>query len=204
MMIRIPATANALTGAIRAGTTTLSSTPLPLTPPPPTAASMAPITPPIRACDELDGRPYIHVIRFQAMAPSSPAKAIVSVTCPASMIPVAIVAATLSDTNAPTKFRIEASAIAVTRRQRPGRDRRGDDVGGVVKAVGEVEGQGGDDDHHQQELTVHAAEGYDSGRVGGGPCQGPLHQLGVDGTGMSLPPRPLAVGAERPRVGVVV
>ena len=53
------------------------------------------------------------MIRFQAIAPSSPAKAIVSVTCPASMIPVAIVAATLSETNAPTKFRIEASAIAV-------------------------------------------------------------------------------------------
>ena len=56
-MIRIPARANAVTGAITAGITTLSITPLPLTPPLPTAASIAPITPPMRACEELEGRP---------------------------------------------------------------------------------------------------------------------------------------------------
>jgi len=46
------------------------------------------------------------------MAPISPANAIMSVTWPASMMPVAIVAATLSEMNAPAKFRTEASAIA--------------------------------------------------------------------------------------------
>ena len=50
---------------------------------------------------------------FQAIAPISPANAIVSVTRPGSMIPLAIVAATLSEMNAPTKLRTEASAIAV-------------------------------------------------------------------------------------------
>jgi hypothetical protein len=57
---------------------------------------MAPVTPPIRACDELEGRPWAHVIRFQAIAPTRPAKAISSVTCAASMMPVAMVAATFS------------------------------------------------------------------------------------------------------------
>ena len=47
------------------------------------------------------------------IAPSSPANAIVSVTFPVSMIPVAMVAATFKDMNAPAKFRIEAIATAV-------------------------------------------------------------------------------------------
>jgi hypothetical protein len=43
----------------------------------------------------------------------SPANAIVSVTMLASMIPVAIVAATFSEMKAPMKLRIEARPIAV-------------------------------------------------------------------------------------------
>src|SRR5438270_13470402 len=81
-------------------------------PAPPTAASRAPTTPPIRACDELDGRPKYQVIRFHAIAPTSPANAIVSVTFAAEMMPVAIVAATFSEMNAPAKLSSEASAIA--------------------------------------------------------------------------------------------
>jgi hypothetical protein len=53
-----------------------------LTPPPPTAASIAPITPPIRAWEELDGSPYAHVMRFQLIAPIRPANTIVWVTRP--------------------------------------------------------------------------------------------------------------------------
>ncbi len=113
MVMASPAAMNAATGAISAGMITLSRSPENFTPPPPTAASMAPMTPPMRACEELDGSPYAQVTRFQVIAPASPAKAISSVTCPASMIPVATVAATFREMNAPTKFRIEASPIAV-------------------------------------------------------------------------------------------
>ncbi len=68
--------------------------------------------PPIRACDELEGRAKYQVIRFQAIAPTSPAKAIVSVILVASMIPVATVAATLSEMKAPAKFSSAAIATA--------------------------------------------------------------------------------------------
>ena len=79
-MIATPANRNATAGATTAGAMTLVRTAAPLTPDPPTAASIAPITPPISACDELEGSPQPHVIRFQAIAPISPANAIVSVT----------------------------------------------------------------------------------------------------------------------------
>ena len=52
-------------------------------------------------------------MRFQVIAPTRPAKAMVSVTWPASMMPVAIVAATFSEMKAPTKFRTETRVIAV-------------------------------------------------------------------------------------------
>jgi hypothetical protein len=42
------------------------------------------------------------------------------------------------------------------RRDRLGGDRRRHRVGGVVEAVGEVEGQRGRDDQHQQEIGAHA------------------------------------------------
>ena len=60
---------------------------------------------------------------------------------PASTMPLPTVAATLSEMNAPTKFRIAAIPTASARRQRARRDRRGHGVGGVVEAVGEVERQ---------------------------------------------------------------
>src|SRR6516225_8218036 len=72
--IEIRATTMAIAGAMSAGTTTFPISPSILTPPPPTAPSMAPIMPPMSACEELDGRPCAHVIRFQAMAPIRPAK----------------------------------------------------------------------------------------------------------------------------------
>ena len=53
------------------------------------------------------------MIRFQAIAPSRPAKAIVSVTRPASITPVATVAATFKEISAPAKFSTDASATAV-------------------------------------------------------------------------------------------
>jgi hypothetical protein len=57
MRIEIPATAKATTGDMTAGTTTLLMSAFHFTPELPTAANRAPITPPMSACDELEGRP---------------------------------------------------------------------------------------------------------------------------------------------------
>jgi hypothetical protein len=66
---------------------------------------VAPITPPMSACDELDGMPNSQVTRFQVIPPARPAATTVSVTSLVSTRPLAIVAATASDRNAPTRFR---------------------------------------------------------------------------------------------------
>ena len=98
-------------GATSAGIATLSSSPFQLTAPP--EASVAPTTPPIRACEDDDGNPSHHVTRFQAIAPIRPANTVSSVTEPASTMPVAIVAATDSDRKAPRKLRLEAMITAI-------------------------------------------------------------------------------------------
>src|SRR5271167_2409818 len=100
MTIAIPATTNAASGAISAGRTTSVITACHLTAALPRAAIVAPTIPPISAWDELDGRPYDHVIRFHAIAATSAAKTIVSLTRAASTMPVAMVAATFSEMNA--------------------------------------------------------------------------------------------------------
>src|SRR4051812_30197924 len=91
---------------------TLPRSPSPLTALVPSAANAAPTTPPISACDELDGRPKYHVARFHAIAPIRPANTIVGVMKSASTIPLATVAATASEMNAPTKLRIAANVTA--------------------------------------------------------------------------------------------
>ncbi len=68
--------------------------------------------PPMSACDELDGRPNHQVARFHAIAPMRPPKTTVVVTTSASTMPEATVAATSSEMNAPTKFRIAAMPTA--------------------------------------------------------------------------------------------
>src|SRR3954449_2051276 len=90
--------------------TTLSSSPDQITVPP--DASVAPTIPPISACEDDEGSPSHHVARFQAIAPTSPAKTVNSVTDADSTIPDAIVAATASDRKAPAKFRLAAIATA--------------------------------------------------------------------------------------------
>ena len=74
----------------------------------PTAANADPTTPPIRACDELDGSPKYQVARFQAIAPTRPANTIVGVITSATTTSSATVAATSSEMKAPTKLRIAA------------------------------------------------------------------------------------------------
>src|SRR3954447_15018292 len=110
--IATPATTNASTGEISAGTITLASRPLPSIAADPSAANAAPTTPPISACDELDGRPSHHVARFHAIAPISPANTTVVVIASVSTMPCATVAATASEMNAPTKFRTAERATA--------------------------------------------------------------------------------------------
>src|SRR3954470_11810645 len=109
----MPATANASTGAIRAGTLTFPSRPLPSIADAPSAANAAPTTPPISACEELEGRPNHHVARFHMIAPMSPAKTTVGVMASAFTIPLATVAATASEMNAPTKLRSAANVTAI-------------------------------------------------------------------------------------------
>src|SRR3954454_9659947 len=92
---------------------TLPSRPSQLIASVPCAASIDPTTPPMSACEELEGRPAHQVTRFHTIAPTSPAKTTVSVISPASTMPLAIVAATWSDRKAPTKFRIDAPPTAI-------------------------------------------------------------------------------------------
>src|SRR4051812_2746151 len=66
----------------------------------------------MRACDEDAGRPKYQVARFQAIAPTRPANTIEGVITSAWTIPVAIVAATWSERNAPTKLRTAARPTA--------------------------------------------------------------------------------------------
>ncbi len=79
---------------------------------PPAAAIVEPTTPPMSACDELDGMPKNQVSRFQVMPPARPANTTVSVTSLVSTRPLAIVAATLNDKKAPTRFSTPDSATA--------------------------------------------------------------------------------------------
>lgn len=81
---------------------------------------MAPISPPNRACEELDGSPHSQVRMFQMMAPARPAIRISSRPWPSSAInsgfglpsgfwiritAFVTVTATSTDRNAPTRFR---------------------------------------------------------------------------------------------------
>src|SRR3954464_14882449 len=79
----------------------------------PACATTAPASPPTSACDELDGMPYHHVIRFQVIAPSSAARTTVCVTIAGSANPDAIVLATAVPVTAPTKLKIPAIITAV-------------------------------------------------------------------------------------------
>src|SRR5579884_913018 len=91
-------------GESTAGRTTLDTTPCQSTACPPAAASVAPTTPPISACEELDGMPKNQVARFHRMPPTRPANTTVGVTRWLCTRPPAIVAATLNERNAPTRF----------------------------------------------------------------------------------------------------
>jgi hypothetical protein len=75
-------------------------------------ARPAPTSPPISACVEELGSPKYQVIRFQKIAPISPANRIVGVIALADTMPCPTVAATLSEMNAPAKLSSAANVTA--------------------------------------------------------------------------------------------
>ena len=85
----------------------------------PAGATDEPTTPPISACEELDGSPNHQVIRFQAIAPIRPAKTMVGVITAESTTSLATVAATEIEMKAPTKLSSEANPIATCGRAAP-------------------------------------------------------------------------------------
>ena len=107
-----PAASPATSGAITAGSRILDTTTEKFTPEAPAPTSTAPISPPNRACEELDGSPNSQVIRFHRMAPTSPAKIIVGVTSASLTMPPEMVLATSVDRNAPATFSTAAISTA--------------------------------------------------------------------------------------------
>jgi len=103
----------AIIGESTAGSSTLPSRPANLTASAPAATTVAPIRPPINACDELEGSPTSHVSRFHTIAPTSPAKITVGVIFESSSRPLEMVFATSTDRNAPTRLRMPAMSTAV-------------------------------------------------------------------------------------------
>src|SRR5207247_9572529 len=97
------------------GIATLCATPCHSTPPSPDWTSAAPISPPISACDDDDGRPSHHVIRFHVIAPITAASTVFEFARPLSMIPLPTVFATAVVANAPARFAIAATATASRR-----------------------------------------------------------------------------------------
>src|SRR6185312_16905630 len=115
----ISATSPATIGDSTAGSSTLPTMPANLTASGPAATNVAPIRPPMRACDELEGSPSSHVSRFHKIAPTSPAKITAGVILVSSTNPLEIVLATWTDKNAPTRLRTPASRTAVRGRSAP-------------------------------------------------------------------------------------
>src|SRR6476661_362686 len=114
-----PAASPATTGATTAGNRIFETMTEKLTPEVPAPISTAPMSPPNKACDELEGSPNSHVTRFHKIAPTSPAKIITGVTTASLTMPPEIVLATSVDRNAPTTFSTAAITTAVRGRRAP-------------------------------------------------------------------------------------
>src|SRR6476619_2643389 len=95
-----------------AGSRIFDTTTEKFTPATPAPTSTAPISPPKRACDELDGRPNNQVVRFHRMAATNPAKIMVGVTKASLTMPPEMVLATSVDRNAPATFSTAAISTA--------------------------------------------------------------------------------------------
>ena len=110
---------------------TIFKIPQPLRAATPADTMMAPIMPPIRACDELEGMPTHQVRRFQMIAPTRPAMMIISLTKVGEMtMSPPIVLATPVEIMAPRKLRIAVPTMAT-----PGRMARVDTQVAMALAV---------------------------------------------------------------------
>jgi hypothetical protein len=78
----------------------------------PAWAMPAPITPPISACDDEVGRPSHQVVRFQAIAPTSPANTTASPTAAGSMIVPTVSATWVRKTTKAMKLKNAAQTTA--------------------------------------------------------------------------------------------
>lgn len=107
-MAAMPATI----GAAIAGIRTLVMSASPWTAPVPAEAMVAPIRPPMRACEELEGRPTSQVSRFQRIAPTRAAKMTSGRMPVSSTRPLEIVLATSTERKAPTRFSTADMATA--------------------------------------------------------------------------------------------
>lgn len=99
-------------GAAIAGIRTLVIRTSPWTAPMPAEAMVAPIRPPMRACEELEGSPTSQVSRFQRIAPTRAAKMTSGRMPLSSTRPLEIVLATSTERNAPTRFSTADMATA--------------------------------------------------------------------------------------------
>ncbi len=100
-------------GAATAGSSTLVTRTSPWTAPKPAEATVAPTRPPIRACEELEGRPTSQVSRFQRIAPTRAAKMTSGRMPVSSTRPLEIVFATSTERKAPTRLRTADMATAI-------------------------------------------------------------------------------------------
>lgn len=100
------------TGESTIGMTTFSTTPDHLTLP--ADERVAPTSPPMSACDEDEGNPSHHVVRFHAMAPTRPASTMTRLCCATgrSTIPRPTVSATPVPRKAPSRFMTAAMTSA--------------------------------------------------------------------------------------------
>src|SRR6266581_2947442 len=112
-----------MAGASTAGRMTLATRLCHLTAWAPAAASIAPITPPISACDELDGIPKNQVSRFHTIAPVA---IVVAIALPVSWNPLvkskarAVTTTRPSTTSLPTSSESRpANSVSILRKQRP-------------------------------------------------------------------------------------
>src|SRR4051812_12689728 len=81
----------------------------------PPRATAAPAYPPMSACEELDGIPKYHVMRFQTIAPSNPPRMTFGVTMLCTIMPPPIAFATASDpVNAAAKLNTAAHSTAAS------------------------------------------------------------------------------------------
>ena len=84
----------------------------PLTTLQPAFAMPAPTMPPISACEEEVGRPSHQVVRFQAMAPTSPANTTASLITSGSMIVATVLATWVRNTRKAMKLKKAAQTTA--------------------------------------------------------------------------------------------